>query len=162
VYAASLDPITNGHINVIERMAKLYDELVVMIAVDARKTYAFSPEERADMAREATLHLPNVTVDICTGQYVVKRASTLGAQVIIRGIRNFKDLEAEQTLAEENRRICPTIETVWIPCLPDLMHVSSSMVKGHVGVDPTWEDQVARSVPKTVVAKLREKLLTSK
>lgn len=160
VYAASLDPITNGHINVIERAAKLYDELIVLIAVDARKTYTFSPEERASMAREVTLHMPNVTIDICIGHYVVKHAKSLDAQVIIRGIRNFKDLEAEQTLAEENRKICPNIETVWIPCLPSLMHVSSSMVKGHVGIDPNWENEVRRSVPAAIVTKLKEKLLT--
>ncbi len=162
VYAASLDPITNGHINVIERMAPLYNELIVMVAVDSRKTYTFTPEERVGMAKAAVAHLTNVSVDVCMGQYVVKQAESIGAQVIIRGLRNFKDLEDEQTLAQENRKICPQIETVWVPCLPDLMHVSSSMVKGHVGVDPSWEDQVARSVPTAVVTKLKEKFILGK
>jgi pantetheine-phosphate adenylyltransferase len=162
VYAASLDPITNGHINVIERMAPLYDELVVVVAVDPRKSYTFTPEERVAMAKAAVAHIPNVTVDVCTGRYVVKHANDLGAQTIVRGLRNFKDLEDEQTLAEENRRICPHVETVWVPCLPHLMHVSSSMVKSHVGADPDWEEQVARSVPAAVVAKLKEKSLLGK
>lgn len=162
VYAASLDPITNGHINVIERMAPLYDEFVVLVAVDLRKTYTFTLEERVGMTKAAVAHLPNVSVDVCVGRYVVKQAEFIGAQVIIRGLRNFKDLEDEQTLAEENRKICPQIETVWVPCLPNLMHVSSSMVKGHVGIDPEWEYQVARSVPAVVVAKLKEKFLLEK
>ena len=162
VYAASLDPITNGHINVIERMTPLYDKLVVLVAVDYRKIYTFTPEERVSMAKAAVAHLPNVTVDVCIGRYVVKQAESIGAQVIIRGLRNFKDLEDEHTLAEENRRICPHIETIWVPCLPDLMHVSSSMVKGHVGVDPGWEEQVARSAPSSIVVKLKEKFILDK
>jgi len=109
------------------------------------------------MAQEAIAHLLNVFVSVCLDGYVVKRAEYLKAQVVIRGLRNFKDMEDEETLAEENRSICPHIETLWIPCLPGLRHVSSSMVKGHVGVDPGWEDQVARSVPLAVVRKLREK-----
>ncbi|MCI5108233.1 MAG: pantetheine-phosphate adenylyltransferase [Candidatus Pacebacteria bacterium] len=162
VYAASLDPITNGHVNIIERMAPLYDELVVLVAVDPRKNYTFSQKDRVEMARNSVTHLQNVSVDTCVGQYVVKKAQSLGAQVVIRGLRNFKDLEDEQTLAEENRRICPEIETVWVPCLPNLMHVSSSMVRSHVGADPGWEEQAARSVPEVVVMKLKEKFVLGK
>jgi pantetheine-phosphate adenylyltransferase len=162
IYAASLDPITNGHINVIERMAPLYDELIVIVAVDSRKQYTFTQDERVAMARAATAHIANVTIDVCVGGYVVKKAAALGAGTIIRGLRNFKDLEDEQTLAAENRSICPDVETVWIPCLPTLMHVSSSMVKGHVGVDPDWATQVARSVPGIVVGKLQEKHMLTK
>ncbi len=162
VYAASLDPITNGHINVIERMAPLYDELVVVVAVAAGKTYTFTPEERVEMAKAAVSHLSNVTVDVCIGRYVVKFAESIGAHVVIRGLRNFKDLEDEQTLAEENRKIAPSVETLWLPCLPELMHVSSSMVKGHVGVDPSWAEQVTRSVPPGVAAKLKEKYIVGR
>ncbi len=162
VYAASLDPITNGHINVIERMAPLYDEFVILVAVDSRKSYTFTPEERVDMTTAAVAHLQNVSVDMCVGHYVVKQAESIDAQVIVRGLRNFKDLENEQTLAEENRKICPQIETIWVPCLPNLMHVSSSMVKGHVGIDPEWECQVARSVPEAVVTKLKENFILGK
>ncbi len=162
VYAASLDPITKGHINIIERTAPLYDELIVLIAVDPRKNYTFTPEDRYKMTKAAVSHLHNVTVYTCIGRYVVEYAAELGAQAIIRGLRNFKDMEDEQTLAIENRKIQPNIETIWIPCLPELMHVSSSMVKGHIGIDPGWEKQVARSVPAPVVALLREKYILGK
>ncbi|MDB5194723.1 MAG: N-methyl-D-aspartate receptor subunit [Parcubacteria group bacterium] len=159
VYAASLDPITNGHINIIERVAPLYDELVVVVAVANGKTYTFSAEERAEMARLAVSHLTNVRVKVCTGRYVVKLARDIGAQAIIRGIRTASDLEFEQALAEENHRICPTVETVWIPCRPELMFVSSSLVKSHIGADPLWIKEVERSTPRAVAAKLREKLV---
>lgn len=154
VYAASLDPVTNGHLNVIERTSPLYDELIVVVAVDPRKKYLFSAETRASMVRESVAHLPNVTVDVCVGRYVAKYANRVGAQVIVRGLRNFKDMEDEQVLAEENRKICPGVETVWIPCLPELAHVSSSMIKAHVGADPDWQEQVRRSVPMSVFPRL--------
>lgn len=162
VYAASLDPITNGHINVIERMAPLYDELVVVVAVDSEKKYSFNPRERAEMTKAAVAHLDNVSVEICVGRYVVKLADELGAQVVIRGLRNFKDLEAEQELAAGNRKICPHIETILVPCLPDLMYVSSSAVKKHVDVDPHWEEQVAKMVPASVLAKLKGRSVLGK
>jgi len=162
IYAASLDPITNGHINVIERMAPLYDELVIIIAVDSRKKYTFSTDERVEMAKYATTHIKNVTVSVCVGQYVVRCADSIGAQVIIRGIRNNKYLDDEQILAEENRKICPNIETIFVPCLSSLMYVSSSVAKGHVGVDPDWEHQVARLVPVHVILKLKMKFILEK
>lgn len=159
VYAASLDPITNGHLNIIERSAPLYDELYVLVAVDPRKAYTFNSEERALMTKSVVAHLPNVTVKVCDGQYIAKFAESVGANVIIRGLRNYKDLNDEQTLAEENRKICPGMETLWMPCLPEFMHVSSSMVKGHVGVDPGWVEQSARSIPAIVAKKLKEKYI---
>lgn len=162
VYAASLDPITNGHLNIIERTRALYSEVLVLVAVDSRKNYTFSPAERVEMAKAAVAHLPNVQVEACVDRYVVKYADEMMADAIIRGIRNGKDLEDELTLAEENRRISPKIETVWLPCLPHLMHVSSSMVKAHVGADPGWEAQVARSVPEAVVGKLKENYIRKK
>lgn len=156
VYAASLDPITNGHCDVIERVASMFDELVVVVAIDPRKSYTFTADERVLMAREACAQLANVRVTQCSGRYVVKCAEELGARVVIRGIRNYEDLEYEKVLAEENHRICPGIETLFLPCRPELMHVSSGMVRMHVGMDPDWEAQVARSVPANVVPKLRQ------
>lgn len=162
VYAASLDPITNGHLSVIDEVVSLYDELIVVVAVDPRKNYVFSPEERADMARAAVAHLPNVRVELCVGRYVVNLAHELGAQVVIRGLRNMGDLDAEEVLATENRHICRAVKTIWIPCLPDLRHVSSSVVRSHVGADPEWEKQVARLAPAAVLAKLKEKHILGK
>lgn len=162
VYAASLDPITFGHLDVIKRMAPRFDEFIVIVAVDPRKNYTFSMNERVQMAKDATAHLTNVRVETCIGQYVVRRANELGASVNLRGIRDISDLESERRMAEENSKICPHIETLWVPCSPELHAVSSSMVKSHVGADPTWEAQAARSAPAAVVAKLKEKYILSR
>jgi len=161
-YAASFDPITNGHLDIIARAASLYDQLLVIVAVDPRKTYTFSAEERADMVRITTAHLSNVAVEMCVGRYVVHFAKAHGAQVIIRGLRNISDMEAESTLAHENRGINQFVETIWLPCLPELTYVSSSMVKSHVGADPDWEKEVSRSVPAVIVVRLREKFIMNK
>lgn len=162
VYAASLDPITNGHMNVVERVAPLYDELVVLVAVDPRKKYMFSVEERAGMVRESVAHLSNVSVDVCVGRYAVKYTEEIGARVVIRGVRNASDMEAEQILAGENRQICPVVETVWVPCLPELAHVSSSLVKIHIGADLEWREQVRRLVPEPVLRQVSEKYVSEK
>ncbi len=162
VYPASFDPITNGHLNIIERVSPLYDEVILFIAVDPRKTYLFSPEERLKMVKQSVTHFKNVTVQISTNCYAVEHAQKLGAQVLIRGLRNMQDMEGEEIMATENRSICPEIETIWIPCLPHLRHVSSSMIKTHIGADNNWKKQVARSVPKEVVKKLNEKYIFTK
>jgi len=104
-------------------------------------------------------HLANVSVETCNGGYTVKFAEKIGAEVLIRGVRNLKDLDEELTLAEENKQICPGIETIWIPCSSHLGHVSSSLVKNHIGADPDWEVHVARHVPEEVVLKIKEKII---
>jgi pantetheine-phosphate adenylyltransferase len=161
-YAGSFDPITLGHANIVERVAPLYDELIVLIAEDHRKTYMFSAQERVHMAKEVLGHISNVTLVICKDQYAATLAKSLGANVLVRGIRNVKDLDEESVLAEENRNICPEIETAWIPCLPTLMSVSSTVVKSHIGTDPAWEKQVARLVPRIILEKIKEKYMLNR
>ncbi|HEU5114762.1 MAG TPA: pantetheine-phosphate adenylyltransferase [Candidatus Paceibacterota bacterium] len=158
-YAASLDPITNGHLDIVRRMAPLYDTFIVIVASDTRKNYTFTAKERVEMASAAVSDILNVRVESCVGEYVARFALRLGADTLIRGIRNFKDVEDEQVLACENREIAPGIETLWVPCRPELAHVSSSMVKGHVGIDPNWTTEAARSVPREVLLHLKEKHL---
>lgn len=157
VYAFSADPITFGHINLIERASGLYDELHLVIAVNPTKSALLTISEKVETVRASVSHLSNVTVQHSTGRYIVYVARELGAQVIIRGLRNAKDFEDEGTLAEENRHIAPEIETLWMPCLPHLGHVSSSVVKGHIGADPLWAKRVSELVPKPVLLLLEKK-----
>lgn len=156
-YAASFDPVTLGHLNVIKRMAPLYDELVVFIAVNERKKYMFSEEERMDMVTQCTKDIKNVKVVISKDRYLVNHARELGVDVIIRGLRNANDLIEEMTLFEANRAICPEIQTVWVPSWHDLTHVSSSAVKSHIGMDPGWKDQVKKLVTQYVFFKINRK-----
>ncbi len=157
VYPGSFDPLTLAHLNIIERTAPLFDELIVVVADDPKKKYLFTSLERSEMVRNTTTHIPNVRVEVSPGGYVVHFAETLGATVLIRGIRNTKDLEEEQVLATENRHISQAIETFWLPSLPELAHISATLVRGHMGLGPDWEHQVSRSVPAFVVEKLKEK-----
>ncbi len=157
VYPGSFDPLTLGHINIIERSSVIFDKLIVVIASSSEKKYIFDSAERAKMLSHSTSHLQNVKIAVCKDRYVVDVALLLGAEILIRGLRNAKDFSDEQTLAIENRNICPAIETLWIPCLPELTHVSSSLVKGHIGVAPGWEKHVARLVTPFVLKKIQEK-----
>ena len=162
VYAASFDPITYGHLDIIKRMAPLYDDLILFVAEDMRKTYTFTPEERMAIVKELVSDLPNVTVMISTNCYAVKHIKSIGAQVIIRGLRNEKDFRDELLLSDENRKICPDIETIWVPCLPSLLNVSSSIIKEHMGLDIEWKKEATRFTPLSIVQRLNEKFVLKK
>jgi pantetheine-phosphate adenylyltransferase len=153
VYPGSFDPITLGHINVVERVAHLCDELVVVVAVDPEKKYTFSLEERREMAIAGVKHMPNVTVAICEDEFVATFADKLGATAIYRGIRNTADLEKEDARAQYNKDLCPNIETVFIMCHPLLKKISSSSIKNLIG-PRGWEEAVSRYVGPSVLREL--------
>lgn len=133
IYAFSGDPITNGHIDVIERAAATYEQLTVAIGANPAKVmgYLFSDKERLDMARRAVAHLENVDSVIFRG-LLAQFAYRNGFNVIVRGVRNPSDLEAEFTLYNVNHLQFATIDTVFLPTKPTLSHVSSSVVKALV------------------------------
>jgi len=130
IYAFSGDPITRGHIDIIERAASTYSHLSVAIGANPNKVsgYLLTPEERLDMANRAVSHLRNVDCIIFQG-LLAQFAYRNGYNVIIRGIRNTSDLEAELTLYNVNHLQFSTIDTVFLPTKPTLAHVSSSVVK---------------------------------
>ena len=156
IYAFSGDPITYGHIDIIERAASTYDHVTVAIGVNPAKakSYLFSAEERLELARWAVAHLGNVDCTIFEG-LLAQYAYRNGCQVIIRGIRNATDLEAELTLYHVNHLQFSTIDTVFLPTRPTLSHVSSSVVKALVreGGD------VSNYVPVFVKQKLEKEIL---
>jgi pantetheine-phosphate adenylyltransferase len=152
VYPGSFDPITKGHLNIIERVSPLYDKLIVVVSKDLNKKYMFTAEERVRMIESSVSHLPNVKVTTLENFYLARHAvRSLRAEVIIRGIRNGKDLDEEQTLAVHNRNIEPGLETLFVPCLPEFAHISSSAIKSHIEVDFDWLSQVTLYVPAAVV-----------
>jgi pantetheine-phosphate adenylyltransferase len=128
VYAGTFDPITHGHLSVIERAAPLFEELIVLIAVNPDKQPLFDVNERLEMIREATAHLPSITVD-ATPRYVVVYAREHGAGYLIRGVRGATDTEYEITLAAANRELAPEVTTMFLPADPGLSEVSSSRLK---------------------------------
>ena len=155
VYTGSFDPITLGHVNVIERGSRLVDRLIVGVGVNVEKSATFSPDERVRLIEEVTAHLPNVTVKTFEG-LAVTFVRECEASVMIRGIRPLTDTAAEFTMMLANRELDSTIETVFLMADQRLAHVSSSLIKQ---ITPLADDEMlARFVPTAIVTALREKL----
>ena len=128
VYTGSFDPITLGHLNVIERSSRLVDRLIVGIGINIEKQSLFTPEERVDLVRQSTKHLANVEVQSFAG-LAVNFVRQCGARVLLRGVRSLGDIEAEFTMTLANRKLDPGIETVFLMADEQFSHVSSSLIK---------------------------------
>jgi pantetheine-phosphate adenylyltransferase len=127
VCPGSFDPVTNGHVDVINRAAALYDELVVAVLVNPGKAGLFTVDERMELLREAVAHLPNVTVDSFQG-LLVDYCRGHDIPVIVKGLRAVSDFEYELQMAQMNRELAG-IETLFVPTAPQVGHLSSSLVK---------------------------------
>ena len=152
VYPGSFDPITNGHLNIINRASKLYDELIVLVAISPAKKPFFSIEEKVNMIKDSVKDLPNVKVDFYEG-LVVDYASKNNVQVLVRGLRAVSDFEYEFQLAAANRFINNEIEMVFFMANSENNFISSSMIKemALAGQD------VSSLVPLMVTKYLKEK-----
>ena len=128
VYPGSFDPVTLGHLNIMERSARLFDRLVIGVGVNTEKKPWFSPEERAELIRESAAGIPNVTVEIYEG-LTVSFVQKKGAKIMIRGVRPITDIPAELTMMMANRRLAPDVETLFLIADGELAHVSSSLIK---------------------------------
>jgi pantetheine-phosphate adenylyltransferase len=128
IYPGSFDPITNGHLDLIERASRLVDRLIVSILRNERKQPLFSVQERIDMLREVTAEYPNVEVGFFEG-LLVDHANAKGATLIVRGIRAISDYEYEWQMALMNRRLRPEIETMFLMAGEAYSFISSQMVK---------------------------------
>lgn len=128
VCPGSFDPVTNGHLDIIERAAALFDKVIVVVMVNAAKTPLFTTEQRVDMLRRSTAHLGNVTVDSHDG-LLAAYAREQGATVIVKGLRALSDFEYEFQMALTNRQLNEELETVFLTATDDKMYLSSSLVK---------------------------------
>lgn len=155
VYTGSFDPISLGHLNVIERSSRLVDELIVGVGLNIDKQALFTGEERVELVQESICHLTNVQVILFNG-LAVKFVRECDARVIVRGVRSLTDIEAEFTMTLANRKLDPGIETVFLMADEEYSHVSSSLIKQ---ITPLADDEaLARFVPRAVIPKLRAKL----
>jgi len=155
VYTGSFDPITLGHLNVIERASRLVDRLIVGIGVNAGKDPLFTPEERVELVRLTTKHFPNVEVQQFSG-LAVHFVRQVNARVMIRGVRPLTDLETEITMMMANRQLDPGLETVVLLADAEFAHVSSSLIKQIAPI--AGDDELGRFVPPEVIAALRTKM----
>lgn len=153
VYAGSFDPVTNGHLWMIEEAAKLFDEVIVAIGVNPEKHCTFSADERAQMLRESLPSAGRVRVEIFSNQFLVDYARQVEANYIVRGIRTASDYEYERTMRYINNDLVPSIRTVFLMPPREFAEVSSTMVKGLVG-PLGWENVVDRYVPAPVYERL--------
>ncbi|MFY1829265.1 pantetheine-phosphate adenylyltransferase [Myxococcus fulvus] len=127
IYPGSFDPLTNGHLSLIQRSLKMFDKVIVAIAVNPKKTPLFTEDERRDLIRDAVKD-DRVEVDAFHGLLVdyVKRR---GVNVIVRGLRAVSDFEYEFQLANMNRKLAPTVETVFMMTGEDYFYISSQLVR---------------------------------
>ncbi len=154
----SFDPITNGHLDVIERAARLFDDVTVVVMSNYNKigSYTFTEEERAELIRKSTAHLDNVSVDIYGG-LLATYAKENGITNIVKGLRAVSDFEDEFQQSIANRHISANLETIFLPCREENMFLSSSIVRqiGTMGGD--IDSFVPSVVAKDIICRLNAK-----
>ncbi|MGH9397583.1 MAG: pantetheine-phosphate adenylyltransferase [Terriglobia bacterium] len=154
IYPGSFDPITNGHLDLIQRGSSLFDRLVVSVLTNLQKQPLFTLPERVEMLRLVTESMANVTVDTFSG-LLVDYAAKRKAGVILRGVRAFSDYEYELQMALMNRKLDPTLETVFLMPAGSFVYISSRLVKEiihHGGpltglVPPLVEERLKKKFP---------------
>jgi pantetheine-phosphate adenylyltransferase len=156
IYPGSFDPVTNGHLDLIERGAKIFDRLIVSILRNLDKEPLFTLDERVEMMREVTRPWPNVEVDVFTG-LLVDYAQLRNANVILRGIRAISDYEYELQMAMMNRKLKPDLETVFMMPAVAFSYLSSRLVREIAQLGGPLTD-LADLVPAVVEQRLRAKV----
>ena len=153
VFPGSFDPPTNGHLDIIHRASKLFDNLDVLISVNPNKQYMFSEQERLDMLSTLLKDYKNVQIHVWEG-LIVNYAKQVGANVLIRGIRSINDFSYEFELAHMNQKLNPEIETMFLPCKEKFGIVKSSSIKELA----MFDGDISRMVPPLVEKALKNKL----
>ncbi|MEN6462741.1 MAG: pantetheine-phosphate adenylyltransferase [Syntrophomonas sp.] len=153
VYPGSFDPVTNGHIDILERTSKLFDKIVVAVIHNVSKQALFTPQERADLIRESTKHLPNIEVE-CFSGLLADYVSGKHACAIIRGLRTVIDFEYEMQMAMWNRVLIPNLETIFVMSDSKYTFVSSSGVKEAALLGGNVSSLVPEVVERGLLAKL--------
>ena len=155
VYTGSFDPITLGHLNVIERGSRLFDRLIVGIGINTSKDALFAPDERLELVRKVTRPMDNVDVETFDG-LAVDFVRKCGARIMVRGVRPLTDISAEFTMTMANRQLAEELETVFLMADARFAHVSSSLIKQ---IAPLADDQqLARFIPEEIIPILRKKM----
>ncbi len=152
VYPGSFDPVTNGHIDILEKTSKIFDKIIVAVVHNVSKKALFTLDERVELIRESTKHLDNIEVE-CFSGLLANYLRDRNACAIIRGLRTVADFEYEMHMAMINKRLIPDVDTIFIMSDSSNIFVSSSIIKeaALLGGD------VSELVPRAVKLKLEEK-----
>jgi pantetheine-phosphate adenylyltransferase len=156
VYTGSFDPITLGHLDIIQRAARLFEELVIGVGINPEKRSLFSPDERVELIRQVTRGVVNIRVETFES-LAVDFVRSCGSQVMVRGIRPLTDIAGEFTMLMANRRLDRDIETVFFMADEEFAHVSSSLLK-QIAAFSGDNRALEKFVPAAVVQPLRKKL----
>lgn len=157
VYTGSFDPVTLGHLNVMQRARLVADELIVGVGHNNHKTALFSDEERAELVQRVVraAGLDHVRVETFDG-LAVRFVRKMGSRLIVRGVRSVTDMEAEFTMILANRQLDPEVETVFFMAGDEFSHVSSTLIKQITPL--ASDDELARFVPREIIPDLRAKI----
>jgi pantetheine-phosphate adenylyltransferase len=156
IYTGTFDPVTLGHLHIIRRAARLVDELVVGIGINADKQPLFTPAERIELVRLVSSDVPNLRVETFQG-LAVDFVRQCNASVMVRGIRPMTDIAGEFTMMMANRQLDRGIETVFLMADEDYAHVSSSLLK-QIAAMSDDDDRLAKFVPREIIPRLRERI----
>ena len=156
IYPGSFDPLTLGHLDIVQRSAKTFDKLVIAVMVNPAKNPLFTLEERVELIREGVKHLPNVEVDSFTG-LLVHYAEAKGANLIVKGLRFVSDFESELQMASLNRLMYEGAETVFMPTNHRYSYLSSSIVKDIARHGGPISELVPKHVEQALLVKYTKK-----
>lgn len=153
IYPGSFDPVTIGHLNIIQRAANIFDKLIVCVMVNSGKNPVFTQQERVELIRRVTKELPNVEVD-SSDELLAEYARRRGSCVIIKGLRAGSDFENEFQMALINKKINPELDTMFLTAESQYMYLSSSMVKelGRYGVE------LSDFLPEEIISDFQKKI----
>lgn len=153
VYPGSFDPVTNGHVDIIDRASKVFDHLIVAVLENPRKTPLFSIEERVEMLNNIIEHYPNVEVDYYKG-LLIEYSRKQGAKIIIKGLRAISDFEFEFQMALINRKLDCDVETLFMMTNNKYSYISSSIVKEVASYGGEVKDLVPPEVYESIMKKM--------
>ena len=157
IYPGSFDPVTNGHLNIIERAANIFDRLIVCVMVNAGKAPMFTTDERVALLRQVTGHLSNVEID-SSNQLLAEYARQRGSCVIVKGLRAATDFEKEFQMALINHKINPGLDTMFLTAEHQYMYLSSSAVK-ELG---SYQVDLTEFLPEAIIPAFQARLNSTK
>ena len=153
IYPGSFDPVTSGHLNIIQRAANIFDKLIVCVMVNAGKNPMFTLEERETLIRRVTKDLPNVEVD-CSNELLADYARRKGSCVVVKGLRAGSDFENEFQMALINHKINPELDTMFLTAESQYMFLSSSLVK-ELG---SYNVQLSELIPEEIIPDFQKRI----
>ncbi|GCF94568.1 phosphopantetheine adenylyltransferase [Enterococcus florum] len=146
LFPGSFDPLTMGHLDTIERGAKLFDELIVGVFINTSKKSLFEPDEKLRLVEASVQHIPNVRVITQAQKLTVEVAEELGVRFLLRGIRSVKDYEYEKEIALMNKHLSAELESVFLLANPEYSHISSTILKEVMLFDGNVKDYLPAPV----------------